>query len=300
MTFARDAVAACRRSSKLRSKSCINVVTLPLLVVGTFAIVLNTCTFVFGSVPRATLVSKPRDYSRGEGTAGQADLVSEDVSAAANSSWTSFISVAVACMLVGKFCGVAPAQALSVEELLTPPTAPVRPALVAADAEEAAVEARMALQESREDVKVKGKESRLQERMAIRQMVSEKVKAEEVITINFKAELDKISADRKFEEQAAADRVKEARDRVIASNEYAEKFTEEKRKQRVVRDEFIQPAKKILTVALAEKSIAEQEAAGKKAIADEAMVRYEAAEKMAEAKKAEVEKAVVDLAGKGT
>lgn len=308
MTFARDAVAACRRSnsSKLRrSKNCTTVVTLSILVlVSTFVIVLNTCTtFVFGSggVLRATTsVSKPRGYNRGEGTSGQEALVSEDVSAIPSPSWTSFISVAIACGFVAQLAGASPAQALSVEDLLTPPMPRERPVLVAADAEEVAKEARLALEESRLDVKVKGKESRLQEKLAIRMMVAEKVKAEEVITSNFRAELDKISADRKFEEQAASDRVKEARDRVIESSKNAEAFSEEKRKLKVVRDEFIQPAKKVLTTALAEKSIAEQEAAGKKAIADEAMVKFEAAEKMAELKKAEVEKAVIDLAATGT
>merc|ERR1712110_1263506 len=96
---------------------------------------------------------------------------------------------------------------------------------------------------------------------AIRKIAEDKERAEEVVTANVKAELEKISNQKAVTQQIAVEKVRVARELAIRANQMAEDMSEEQRKAKVQKVENLGPAKKALTKALAEKAFADNDAA---------------------------------------
>merc|ERR1719201_3327492 len=97
-----------------------------------------------------------------------------------------FLAVALVVSPVAPAAADSFSDPIDVQKLLTPPVKPTPPLM--ADVETYASEARAELLKAKEEAHQAVKEARLKERLAIRQIVEEKKKAEEIIGNNVKAE----------------------------------------------------------------------------------------------------------------
>jgi len=228
------------------------------------------------------------------------DGATKDTQAAPFVSWTGLVSLAVACGVVVRLMST-PALANDMlggneqNPLLQPPASGlVLPP--AEDPEQAAVEARADLQKVNEEKKLAEKEARLREKLAIKKMAEDKKKAEQVIQENVRAEVDKIKLEKELALGSLQDKQRDALARAVAANQLAETAGEEKRMQKLNLTAGMEPQKKALQKALAEKQTADDDAAFRKDFANKAEARMEEAEKLAGEKKAIVESLVTELA----
>merc|ERR1711862_1064812 len=123
------------------------------------------------------------------------------------------------------------------------------------------------------------------EKLAIRRMVEDKKKAEEVIQSNVRAEVEKIALEKRLAQEAAVDRQREALQKAVTANRLAEEASEDRRLQKLNLTSGMEPAKKALTKALAEKQAADNDVAYRKQFADKATARLEEADKFAAEKR---------------
>jgi len=260
------------------------------------------CAFVFGGKLGAGVQELPRGYSHVDVTVDsfqttepQQPILPDDASPA-SPKWTALASIALACGLVAKF---ASSPAFADNSLLTP-LPEVQNIYEDEDPERLAKEAREELQQALKDKKLLEKEARLKERLAIRKIVEEKKKAEEVVTNNVKRELGLISNEKVITQNVAQEKYKIAREIAIRANQNAEANSDESRRLKFLEIDSLQPAKKLLTQALADKAIADDDAAQRKQFADKAVSQFERAEKTLLEKKAIVEDAVVKMADSAT
>lgn len=191
--------------------------------------------------------------------------------------WTAIVSMVFACGLVASFA-CPPAVAESED-----------------DPEKLAIIAREELARASADRKETEKQARLNERLAIRKIAEDKERAEEVVTANVKAELDRISNEKVVTQQIAVEKVRVARELAIRANQMADDMSEEKRKVKVLQVDNLGPAKKALTKALAEKAFADDDAAYRREFAEKALSLQQRANTEAADRKDEVEKAVLEL-----